>query len=451
MKENFENRFRKGFTLIESLVSTAIFIMLAAIVYQTTATLIRESGSYRENTTLSGIADQYLEVVRNLPYSKVGTINGNPNGPLPDLANAATTTINNTVYQMYYAVSYVDDPSDGTALAGTDAAPNDYKQIKFYIKNNTTGVVSSFLSNVAPKGLESLASGGALSIKVINSLGLAVPFATVTITNTAVNPHINVTRITDTNGAWVEVGLPNSSNSYHVVATKAGYSSDQTYPIGGAGGNNPVKPDSTILNGQVTAISFSIDQLSSINLHTVNLTCSSTPETGIGLHGSKLIGTSPNIYKYNNSNLISDSSGNATINSIDPDTYTPSLTTGNPTATGMFYGSTPIEPVTLAPNTTQQITLVYGPKTTYSLLVLVKDSVTSAAITTSTVKLTRTGFSVSTTTSSGGPCPLPGQAMFSNLSSNTYTVVATSTGYTTQTINNVSVTSNGLLQILLTH
>lgn len=443
MKENFEKTGKRGFTLVESLVSIAIFVMLAAIVYETTATLMRESRLYRENTTISSLADQYLEVVRNLPYSKVGTINGNPNGPLADLVNVITTVVNNNTYKMYYAVSYVDDPADGTILTGTDSAPNDYKQIKFYIKNVATGVTSSFLSNVAPKGLEGLSSGGALSIKVFNSLGVAVPYATINITNTALNPDINVTRIADANGKWVEVGLPTSSNSYHIVATKSGYSTDQTYPISG-GNPNPTKPDATILNGQVTEVSFSIDKPGNLALYTVDQDCIATSTPGIGLRGSKLIGT-PNLPKFSNT-YASNIYGQADVGDVEWDSYTPSLTSTK----FMLYGTTPVQPLNLAPEVSQQFTLIYGPKTTNSLLVVVKDAVTGNVIPNTSVNLQKGSYDTTISTDSNGVCPLPGQAMFLDTSSGSnYTVKVMSSGYQTKTISGININANGFLQVLL--
>lgn len=445
MKETFEKSEKKGFTLVESLVSVAIFIMLAGIVYETTAALTRESRLYRENTTISSIADQYLEIVRNLPYSTVGTINGNPSGPLPDLINAATTTINNSLYQMYYAVSFVDDPADGTAILGTDTTPNDYKQIKFYIKNTTTGVTSSFLSTIAPKGIESLGNDGVLYIKVFDSLGIAVPYATISIVNTEVTPHINLNRITDTNGNWAEVGLPSSANSYHVTVTKSGNSTDQTQPIT-PGNPNPTKPDATILNSQITQVSFSIDKLSNLTLNTVNQFCTTTSETNVGLRGEKLIGT-PNILKFNNT-YSSDASGKVALNDIEWDSYTPSLTTTN----YMLYGSVPIQPLNFAPDTDKQFTLVYGPKTTNSLLVIVKDSVTGNAISTTSVNLQQGLYDKTIETSSEGTCPLPGQAMFSDTSSGSnYKVTVNSDEYQTKIINDINIDGNNILQVLLDH
>ena len=293
---------RAGFTLVECVVSAAIFAILALAVYGIASSIIRGVLFYRQDIIISRLADQYLEIVRNIPYSQVGTINGNPHGILPDLPNAATLTIDSTTYKIYYAVSYVDDPADGTILSGTDPAPDDYKQIKLYIQNVSTGFVSNFLTNIVPKGLEGLSSGGALSIQVINSVGQPVPNATITIVNNALTPHINLTRTTDSSGNWIEVGLPDSANSYHIVATKSGYSTDQTYPVS-AQNPSPIKTDATILNGQVTDISFAIDQVSTLVFNTMDQICGALGNIGVGVSGAKLIGT-PNVLKFKHPNFV---------------------------------------------------------------------------------------------------------------------------------------------------
>ena len=232
------------------MIGIAIFVLLAGAVYETFFVITRQIAQNSESTTVSNLASKYLEIARNIPYAQIGTTQGNPHGTLPDLPNSTSVIVGNKTYQVYYEVTYVDDPADGTALGGSDPAPNDYKQVKVSVKNTATNIVTKFVTNIVPTGLENLASGGALVLSVINAVGQPVGGASVTITNTALAPQINITRTTDANGKWIEVGLPDSSNSYHVVATKAGYSSDQTYPTT-VGNPSPTKGDATILDGQV--------------------------------------------------------------------------------------------------------------------------------------------------------------------------------------------------------
>jgi len=369
MKRFISNK-KNGFSLVESLASVAIFLIMVSVVYQTSTLIIKQTRSYRENTALSALADQYMEIARNLPYSKIGTFYGNPHGNLPDFANYATTTVNGTLYDIYYEVTYIDDPADGTALLGTDFASNDYKQIKLSIKNTSTNITYNFLSNASPKGLESLSSGGALYIKVFDAVGQPVSGATINITNTSITPNINLSRQSDSSGNWIEVGLPDSVSNYHVVVTKNGYSTDQTYPSS-VSNPNPTKPDATISNGQITQVSFAIDHTSTLVFNTVDQACSPLSGVNLEVKGAKLIGT-PSVLKFDNI-YTSDGSGLATLSNIEWDSYTPALAG---TSSYMIYGSSPIQQINLLPNTTQSFTMVLGPKSTNSLLVIVKDAST---------------------------------------------------------------------------
>ncbi|MBU6390119.1 hypothetical protein KGQ31_01065 [Patescibacteria group bacterium] len=364
-----------GFTLIEALVSIAVFVLLTATVAATASAIIRATASIRESTTVAALADRYLEIARNLPYSQVGTVSGNPYGVLPDLPDAvSTTTPSGEIYQIYYAVSYVDDPADGTITAGTDSTPNDYKQVKLYVKNTATGQSQDFYTTIAPKNLEDMASGGALAIKVFDSVGQPVPGATITITDTAIQPALNVVRTSDSSGNWLEVGLPASPQSYHIVVTKNGYSSDQTYPISQTN-PNPVKPDATVASGQVTAVSFSIDKTSSLTLNTLSQTCGGIPGVGVEVKGTKLIGT-PDVLKFDQT-YTSNNIGQIILSPVEWDTYTPLLLSGSGY---MIYGSSPIQEVNLLPATAQQFTFVLGPQSANALLVIVKDAASGNAI-----------------------------------------------------------------------
>ena len=416
--------FQKGVTLIEVIVSVAIFTVLSMSIYGVFTSIINGIVYYREKTTVSSIADQYLEVVRNLPYSQIGTTQGNPNGNLPDLSNATNVVVNGITYNVYYAISYVDDPADGTILAGTDPAPNDYKQTKLYIKNTKTGITNSFLTSASPKGLEGMVNGGALYLQVFDAVGQPVSGALIHIVNNSVTPSINLYRTTDASGNWIEVGLPNSANSYSVSVAKSGYSTDQTYPISSQN-QNPTKPNATILNGQVTRISFSIDKLSSLFFNTLNQTCAPLSGIGMGIRGSKIIGT-PNVLKFDHT-YSSDSIGNIALRDIEWDSYTPGLI-----GPYMVYGSSPIQQASILPGTNQSFNLILGPKTDNSLLAIVKDTSTGNPIQGAQVDLqTSAAPSSYTITAIAGPNGIispSGSNLVDSGSNKTFTITANS-GY----------------------
>ena len=316
----------------------------------------------------------YLEIIKNLPYSKVGTVNGNPPGTLADASNPIMTSVEGQQFKVYYEVTYIDDPADGTIVAGTDAAPNDYKQVKMSILNVATNKTTYYLTNVSPLGLENTTNAGALWIKVFDASGQPISGASVHIENLALNPDIVLDRESDSSGNWVEVGLPASANNYHIVVTKSGYSSEQTYPITQAN-PNPTKPDSTVVNGTVTQISFAIDLLSNLTIRTLDQNCQPLNGVNMNVTGAKTIGLNPIIYKFNNN--YSSAAGQIALTNIEWDTYTPTLLTGQ---NYTVYGTSPIQQITVLPNSSQIFTIVLGPQTTNSILVIVKDSATGSAL-----------------------------------------------------------------------
>ncbi len=365
-------------------MSLAIFAIIALGVIGSYAALTKTVKVAREKTILASLADNYMEIVKNMPYSQVGTVVGNPNGPLVDLTNAITTRIESYTYKIYYEVTYIDDPADG--LAPADAEPADYKQVKMTILNTTTNQVSTFSTNVVPKGLEGTLNAGALLIKVFNSSGQPVSGASIHIESTTTAPTIILDRTSDSAGQWIEVGLPAKVNGYHIVVTKAGYSSDMTY-LPTVSNPNPIKPDTTIIDGQVTTISFSIDLISTLNIKTLNTSCQNVNGVNINIRGAKLIGTSPDVLKFNEN--FSSSGGLIALNSLEWDSYTPTLLTGQ---SWVVAGTSPIQKIDVMPNTTQTFTTILGlNSTSNSLLLVVKDAATGAALENVFAHLQKTG------------------------------------------------------------
>jgi len=382
---------KAGFSLIEILISIAIFVLLAITIFQTSALFIHTTGVYREDIVVSNLADQYMEIIHNLPYLNIGTINGNPSGDLPDLPNAIKEVINGYTYQIYYVINYIDDPANGTLTNESD-----YKQVKLYIKNIASEKTYNFVTDITPKAIENLKNTGTLFIKVFDATGIPVPNATINISNTFLIPHINLTRTTNINGNWIETNLPSSANNYHISVTKTGYSSDQTYPST-INNPNPIKEDSTIINGQITEVSFSIDKLSSLSIHTLDQNCSVLENIGINMQGSKRISDNPIILKYNH-NYTSDESGNISLNSVEWDNYTPNI--NDPEK--IIYGSSPVQEITVLPNTKQDFSLILGPKTTNSLLVIVKDSTSGNPLKNANVNLKNSKLEIDLNKLTGG-------------------------------------------------
>ena len=372
MKQKYS--MQNGFTLLEVVIGIGILSILLLGMLGSYNLLSRATRAAREQTVLTSLSSQYLEIVRNLPYSDVGTVNGNPNGTLPDYNNAFTSTIEGKQYKIYYEVTYIDDSADGTIAGGTDPSPNDYKQVKMKIEKVSTGAITTFLTSVSPQGLEGLNNAGALSIRVFDAAGQPISDANVHIASVGVSPSIILDRQTDANGNWIEVGLPSGANRYNIVVSKNGYVSSQTYPIT-VQNPNPVKPDATVSNGQVTQLSFTIDIPGNLTIRTLNQSCQNVNNVNLNVHGDNLIGTTPNVYEYDQNHTSSN--GQVALTNIRGDTYTPTMLTGQ---SNMVYGTSPIQEIQVLPGSNQIFSLILGPSSTNSLLVIVKDAATGAAL-----------------------------------------------------------------------
>lgn len=431
--------FSRGFTLIEVLVGSLIFAVVALSAYRGFGILMSVSSAARAKVAATQLANEKFEIARNLPYVDVGILGGLPVGKL---ARTETVTKDSFSFNVQTTIRSVDDTFDGT-IGGNpnDTSPADYKLIDLDITCPGCQNFSplKFTTLIAPKALETASTNGALFVRVLDSGGIALPGASVRIVNTQTNPDTIIDETTDNTG-WVKiVDAPPGTSAYNITATKTNYSQDQTYPVGGAAGANPVKPNANVVAGQVTQQSFAIDTLSSIAVNTVDAACAALPNIGFSLTGSKLIGT-PAVLKYPAHTFTTDASGNLTVPNIEWDTYGVLLTSGSYD----LAGSSLLPSFTVNPNESKNLQLVVVPHVNRALLVSVKDSA-GAVIDGATVRLQRTGFDQTKTTNSD-ICPTPGQAFWNGLVNGTYTLTVSKTGYTTYVNNALNISANWMNQ-----
>jgi len=142
----------QGFTFIEVIIAAAIFIIFAVGAYQGYAAVYTAIASARHKALAADLANAQFEIIKNLPYTSVGTIGGNPAGPIV----AVETIVRDRVtFTITTTVVNIDDPFDGI-LGGGDVFPADYKLVEISIecltcKNFAPVVVTG---RVAPKNLE---------------------------------------------------------------------------------------------------------------------------------------------------------------------------------------------------------------------------------------------------------------------------------------------------------
>lgn len=385
-----------GFTFTETLVGVAVFVIVGITAYQVYARMIEVVRISRLKVIATALANEQFEIARNLPYTDVGILGGLPAGKL---LHDQTLVRDNISFQVTTTVRSTDDPFDGT-IGGVpnDTSPADYKLVAVDITCPTCKNFTplSFTTHVGPRALETSSTNGALFVQVFDANGQPVPGANVHIENNAEIPPISIDDTTNNSGLLEVVDAPPGAEVYEITVTKAGYSTEQTYLMGDPGNPNPTKPHATVATGQLTQISFAIDRTSTLNSTSMRDTCTPVGNQDFSLAGSKLIGTTPDVLKYN-ANHVTNGSGALTVSGLEWDTYSLTFTDG----VYDLKGTIPLMPVALNASTTQELKLIVAPKNPSSLLVTVKDAGTQLPLSEASVRLEKVGYDTTLITGRG--------------------------------------------------
>src|SRR3989344_6650130 len=258
-----------GFSLAEIIVGAALFALIAVAVYQGYASLSVLVSAGRVKTLAADLANEEIEIIKNLPFEQVGIVSGIPVGVIE-----RDKTVNKSGF--------------------------DYNLVQVDISCPTCRdfPTMNMSARISPKNLETASANGALFVKVFDANGIPVLQADVHIENNQLNPAIIIDEVTNNNGELQIVDAPPGVNAYEVTATKSGFTTDRTYPPGAPTNPNPSKPHSTVVLQQVTQVSFLIDKTSTLNVSSITDDCAIVPSASFSMDGTKVIGTSPDVLKY---------------------------------------------------------------------------------------------------------------------------------------------------------
>ena len=436
-----------GATLLDTLVGASLLLVVFLGLFGAFQLVFELVQVAKSRTGAVVLAQERMEYIRSLPYSDVGVVGGIPQG---NLEPEESETLNGLSYTRRTFVQYTDAPEDGSGGADENGITADYKTVKVTIEWEFRDDTRSFsiVSNIVPPGVESIAGGGTLRITVLDALGAPVPSAQVSLVNNDTAPAVSLSTFTNTSGVVNFPGAP-AANSYEVSVSKSGYSSAQTYSVS-AENVNPNPGHLTVVENVTTSSSFAIDTTSSLTVRSFEYG-STTPITNVtfAVQGQKTIGTDTNenpLYKYDTT-LNTGAGGSVTTSSLEWDNYTISI---DDVAEGYDIGeSCAPQPIALSPGESETVDIYLAPNTTHSLLVDVKNS-DGVLLSGATVRLYRSGYDTSDTTSSCG------QIFFNNsLSSgtvsggNSYSADISLSGYTSQTLSSVEVNGASRLSVIL--
>lgn len=427
-----------GFTLIEAAVFLFIFSIISLTFYQAWSLGTRHIMNSKYRLGATAIATQQMEIIRSLIFDDIGTTSGIPVGTL---AQDQTITANSNTYQVHTVVQFVDDATDGTAGAGTDMAPNDYKKVTLTVSwggasaSEQVGMTSIFSLD----GVESVAAGtGILSVNILNGAGIGVANASVHIVNASVVPAVNLTANTDANGNLTFPGAPASVQGYQISVSKSGYYSNMTYAPYPTSAFNPVNTHASIVAGSLTAATIVDDERSNIDLRSKDPFDADILDIDFSISGGLMIGTDPAtsapVYDFAQTSAT-NGSGEFLLSDRSAGVYALTL---DPGESGFEYlrldpEETEFGTVNLIPGTTETVKLVLADKALSSALIAAKNGADSSPIAGASVRLSNTALGYDTTITAD----TYGQAYFptSNvpLVAGTYDIEVSASGFTTAT------------------
>ena len=380
------NKLNSGFTIIETLIALAIFLIISYYAYSTANGLYEIVAKNQWRADAIAAVENEIEIVRNLAYSDIGISGGYPTG---QLLGQKTVSIGGTNFVISTTVRNIDDPFDGVAGGNpNDTAPADYKLVEFEVNCPTCANFAAFkiTTTAAPKNLETATRNGSLFINVFDANGQPISQANVSIVNNELNPTISISDQTNNDGVLQLVDIPTSTVAYKITVSKNGYSSERTYSSSEINNATPAKPHSTVVEQEVTAISFSIDKTSSLNFTSADSLCQPISYVDYLLSGTKLLGSNPDVLKYSASSTTG-SSGIKTISNLEWDTY--DLT--NLDADYEIIGTLPDLPLTINPDTSNSLKWIMSAKQPQTLFINIKDE-NNQPLSGASVNLTKSSF-----------------------------------------------------------
>ncbi len=417
----------KGFTLIEVLIAMFVLAVVVVGLFGFIVLIVKSAHEGQRRIVATALANEKMEMVRNLPYDSVGTVGGIPDGPiLPTedvISNGATYTVKSDI-------RYVDDDFDGTISSNPpDLLNTDYKQAR--IEVSWTNPVSDrpvlLITQIAPSGVEGGDSLGTLIFQALDAAGQGVAGASVHLVNSAVSPSVDLTTLTNSEGNVVVPGLKDSSGTYQLSVTKEGYTTEETLSATGTFTPDVDHSHLTALAGQLTNKTFSIDALSTLTISTVSDLGASLGNIAYSLVGSKKIGTDADgvdVYLFDHQDST-DGAGSFTYEDMTWDAYSLSI---DGLATGYDIKETSVPlPIVISPGTTTTVDTVLVPHEEFTLHVTV---LTSANLPIENASVHVTGNGYDTTLETGEY----GQVFFSPLpSAGDYTVEVSASSYQSST------------------
>jgi prepilin-type N-terminal cleavage/methylation domain-containing protein len=288
MRRMARARSDDGFSLVELMMASVVLVVgLIALAqfFGSSASRVLDSDI---RSVLHQVAAEEMETIRGLPYQSVGV----QGGVVPGVLLASDTrVVSGMTVKVQRSVRYQTDPTyQGPYYAN-------YRRVTVIVTAQDAGGQAK--PGIEPVSLTSYvaggATGGAILVKVQDSLGAPVEGALFTIVNTVKGVNFNAgDQLTDQTGSMLVPGLAvDSGGNYVVTVSKYGYSGD-------SGTGFPV------LEAGLQEVVLTIDRVSSMHIRVVDQV------TGLDLQGISVSIGGPKDY----SNTVVTGASGATLSNL---------------------------------------------------------------------------------------------------------------------------------------
>jgi len=417
-------RHKNGFTFIDVLVGTALLVIVMLGIFTGFQLLFRVLAQSQGRTVALALANEQIEIIRNLPYQDIGTQDGVPPGEIPQIR---TKEKDNRLYTITTDIIYIDDPFDG--ISPDDELAADYKKARVAITWSEHELIKSVveIANLSPPNLESEVSGGTLSLYVNDSQsGQPIVNAQTEIINDQVEPAVYIFTTTDDNGWLSRPGLP-PSNDYEIHVSQTGYDEHRTYSVSASLDPEPEYSQAQLIEGDKTTRYFLIAKVSAINVQTVDDQNQPLAQIPFTLKGGRAIGINPiddsKVYSYENDYLVTDASGEKQLNNMSSGEYYLEVISSD------YAVLTPNleRPLIVESDIQQSITITLTPVDQSYLRLLVKDASTGNGLSGAIVRLSNLAYDKTSQSNEDGLAIFPFDE--EDLIDGNYTLSVSKTGY----------------------
>ncbi|MDP1884743.1 MAG: carboxypeptidase regulatory-like domain-containing protein [Candidatus Moranbacteria bacterium] len=273
-----------GFTLIEALVLLFVFSVITTTFYSVFTLGGRYIIESKNRLGAVALANEKMEIIRNLQYDDIGIVGGIPIGNIPAEEDVVES---NHTYHVKTFIQYVDDPFDGISPIDLD-----YKRVKVTVSWRGVGDGDSntfLVARFVPPGIEQNLAGGTLSVNVIGSDGIGVPQALVHIVNDEISPGVNLSVMTDDTGNLMLPGAQQSIQGYDITVSKDSYETVETidptsvtYSI--------IDTPASVVENMLNVKSIVQDKLIDLKFTSVDYLGNALPDVTFHMEGGRILG-----------------------------------------------------------------------------------------------------------------------------------------------------------------